>query len=158
MHSPYFPVQFDQVPAAMEFRTIGAEPEQFGPVTVEAFPLHHPQGSSGYRIRHPRKTAVYATDHEHGDPETHNGLIAIAKDADVLVYDAQYTPEEYQTRQGWGHSTWLEATRVAEAAGAKELVLFHHDPERTDRAVRHIEDEAREKFPATRAGYEGLFL
>jgi len=158
MQSPYFPVLFDELASHMEFRHIGGEPQRFGPVTVGAFALHHPQGAVGYRILHPQKTAVYATDHEHGLPATDNRLTAMAKDADVLIYDAQYTPAEYESRQGWGHSTWLEATHIAQQAGAKQLVLFHHDPDRDDEAVHRIEHEARAHFPATLAAYEGLLL
>ena len=158
METPYFPVLFDQVAATMEFRQIGAVPQRFGSVTVEAFKLHHPQGSVGYRIVHPGKTAVYATDHEHGDSATDEGLISMSQGADVLVYDAQYTPAEYESRHGWGHSTWQEGIRIAKQAGAKQLVLFHHDPDRDDEAVRRIEQEARQKFSATMAAYEGLLL
>ena len=158
METPYFPVLFDQVGATMEFRQIGAVPLRFGLVTVEAFKLHHPQGSVGYRIVHPRKTAVYATDHEHGDAASDEGLISMSQGADVLVYDAQYTAAEYESRHGWGHSTWQEGIRIAKQAGAKRLVLFHHDPDRDDEAVRCIEQEARQKFSATLAAYEGLIL
>jgi len=158
MESPYFPVLFNRLAARMEFRAIGAEPQRFGPVAVEAFALHHPQGSVGYRIKHPKKTAVYATDHEHGDSASDAGLISMSQSADVLVYDAQYTPAEYESRHGWGHSTWQEAICIAKQAGAKQLVLFHHDPDRDDEAVRRIEQEARETFSATLAAYEGLLL
>jgi phosphoribosyl 1,2-cyclic phosphodiesterase len=158
METPYFPVLFDQVAATMEFRQIGAAPQRFGSVTVEAFKLHHPQGSVGYRIVHPGKTAVYATDHEHGDSASDDGLIAMSQGADVLVYDAQYTPAEYESRHGWGHSTWQEGIHIAKQAGAKQLVLFHHDPDRDDEAVRGIEQEARQKFSATLAAFEGLLL
>jgi phosphoribosyl 1,2-cyclic phosphodiesterase len=158
MRSPYFPLLFDKLPAQMEFRQIGSAPEPFGSVTVEPFPLHHPQSSVGYRIVHPLRTAVYATDHEHGDAATDHRLIAMARDADVLIYDAQYTPAEYATRSGWGHSTWLEATRIAQQAGVRQLVLFHHDPDRDDEAMRTIEDQARRHFPATLAAYESLAL
>ena len=74
------------------------------------------------------------------------------------MYDAQYTPAEYPARVNWGHSTWLEATRVAERAGVRRLALFHHDPERTDEQVRAIEAEAREHFPCAIAACEGLVL
>jgi phosphoribosyl 1,2-cyclic phosphodiesterase len=158
MQAPYFPVFFEQLAARMEFCTIGAEPQRFGSLSVEAFPLHHPQGSVGFRIVHPGKTVVYATDHEHGDEPTQLGLIAKSEDADVLVYDAQYTPAEYVSRRGWGHSTWLEATRIANQAGAHRLVLFHHDPDRNDAAVRRIEQEANQEFPATHAAFEGMLL
>jgi phosphoribosyl 1,2-cyclic phosphodiesterase len=158
MQDPYFPVLFDQLASRMEFRTIGSEPQRFGSLTIEAFPLFHPQGSVGFRVIHPKKTAIYATDYEHSDPESHRDLIAIAQEADLLVYDAQYTPAEYESRQGWGHSTWLEATRVAQQAGVKTLVLFHHDPDRDDQAIHKIEEEARKLFPSTFAAYEGLVL
>jgi phosphoribosyl 1,2-cyclic phosphodiesterase len=158
MRGPYFPLLFEDLPAQMEFRRIGAGPERFGPVTVEAFPLHHPQGSVGYRIVHAGRTAVYATDHEHGDAASDSRLTAMCKNADVLVYDAQYTPGEYATRHGWGHSTWLEATHIAKQAGVRQLAIFHHDPDRGDEAVREIEAEARKEFSATVAAYEGLVL
>jgi phosphoribosyl 1,2-cyclic phosphodiesterase len=158
MEAPYFPICFDQVAATMEFRQIGAVPQRFGSVTVEPFKLHHPQGSVGYRIVHPRKTAVYATDHEHGDSTSDAGLISMSQGADVLVYDAQYTPTEYESRFGWGHSTWQEGIRIAKQTGTKQLVLFHHDPDRDDEAVRRIELEARQQFSATVAAYEGLLL
>lgn len=158
METPYFPVFFDQTAATKEFRQIGAVPQRFGSVTVEAFKLHHPQGSVGYRIVHPGKIAVYATDHEHGDPASDDGLVSMSQGADVLVYDAQYTAAEYESRFGWGHSTWQEGIRIAKQAGAKQLVLFHHDPDRDDEAVRRIQQEARQQFSATLAACEGLLL
>ncbi len=158
MRSPYFPVLFEHLGCRMEFRQINGEPQTFGGVSVESFPLHHPQGSVGYRISHTEKTVVYATDHEHGDPATHNGLLERAHKADVLIYDAQYTPAEYASRRGWGHSTWLEAANLANQAGVKQLVLFHHDPERDDNAVQRIQEEACAVFPHTLAGHETLVL
>ncbi len=158
MQSPYFPVLFEHLGCRMEFRQINGEPQSFGGVNVQTFPLHHPQGSVGYSIFTGEKKVVYATDHEHGDAATHDALLERAQNADVLVYDAQYTPAEYESRRGWGHSTWLEATRLANAAGAKKLVLFHHDPERDDDAVRRIQDEACGEFPHTLAAHEGLEL
>jgi ribonuclease BN (tRNA processing enzyme) len=58
--------------------------------------------------------------------------VALARDADLLIQDAQYTPEEYVHRVGWGHSTYLDALEIAQQAQAKRLVLFHHDPSHTD--------------------------
>ena len=158
MHSPYFPVLFEHLGCRMEFRQIAGEPQSFGGLCVETFPLHHPQGSVGYSIVNHSKKVVYATDHEHGDPETHNGLLQRAQDADVLIYDSQYLPAEYASRRGWGHSTWQEGTRIANSAGVKKLVLFHHDPERDDDAVHRIQDDAREEFAETLAAHETLEL
>ena len=158
MRSPYFPIAFDQLEASIDFRQISAEPQHFGDLTVSAFPLHHPQGSVGYRIVHPQRTVVYATDHEHGDPAADLLLRRMSANADVLIYDAQYLPSEYQRRIGWGHSTWLEATRVARDAGVRRLLLFHHDPDRDDTAVTALWHDARAEFPGTIPAREALIL
>jgi len=75
-----------------------------------------------------------------------------------LIYDAQYTPEEYQGKVGWGHSTYVAGAEVARAAGVGQLVLFHHDPMRTDAGVAAIESAARGLFARTVAAREGLTL
>ena len=101
---------------------------------------NHPDAVFAYRIEHGGRSIVYATDTEHYscvDPR----LAALARDADVLVYDAQYLPEEYTgqvgpSRVGWGHSTYEAGAALARAAGAGKLVLFHHDPARTDEGRR----------------------
>jgi ribonuclease BN (tRNA processing enzyme) len=72
-----------------------------------------------------------------------------------LIYDAQYTPDEYEHRRGWGHSTWREATMLAHAANVKQLLLFHHDPNRTDRQLEAIISEAQSEFANTIAAKEG---
>jgi ribonuclease BN (tRNA processing enzyme) len=100
---------------------------------------------------------VYATDTEHFaciDPT----LLSLARDADVLIYDAQYTPEEYPGKVGWGHSTYEAAAELARAAGVGRLVLFHHDPRRGDDEVAAIEARAQELHADTVAAREGLIL
>ena len=85
---------------------------------------------------------MYATDTEHFacvDPT----LKKLAAGADILIYDAQYTPEEYPAKVGWGHSTWVAGAELARAAGVPQLVLFHHDPNRTDAQLAALEAEAR---------------
>jgi phosphoribosyl 1,2-cyclic phosphodiesterase len=158
MQGPYFPVCFDQIRAKLDFRQVGTEPEQAGPVEIEAFQLHHPQGCTGFRMKHAGWTGIYATDHEHGEAVRDRELLDIAEGADIMIYDSQYTPKEYESRRGWGHSTWLEGTRLAERAGVKQLALIHHDPDHDDAAIRAIEKEASEVFPGTRAACEGMML
>ncbi len=158
MQSPYFPLEFHQLESSIEFRQTSAHPQHFGDLTVSSFPLNHPQGSVGFRIAHPDKVAIYATDHEHGVPEADLALRTISANADILVYDAQYLPSEYESRRGWGHSSWLEGTRAARDAGIKHLLLFHHDPDRDDDAVTAMIDEARAEFPGTLAAHESLIL
>ena len=106
---------------------------------------------------------MYATDTEHYaciDPE----LYALLRGADVLIYDSQYTPEEYRgtaptnSKVGWGHSTWQAGAELARAAGVAQLVLFHHDPNRSDAQLAAIEDLAQAALPGTIAAREGVEL
>jgi ribonuclease BN (tRNA processing enzyme) len=101
---------------------------------------------------------VYATDLEHGDPQLDTTLRDYAAGADVLIYDAQYTEQEYASHRGWGHSTWKEATRVAKEARVGRLFLFHLDPSHTDSQVAESERQARAEFDAASAAREGLVV
>jgi phosphoribosyl 1,2-cyclic phosphodiesterase len=158
MSAPYFPVNFELLQADMHFGEVGRDPVAFGELTVQSFPLHHPQGASGYRICYRDAVLVYASDLEHGNQELDAVLRENAKEADVLVYDAQFTPQEYDERRGWGHSTWLEATRVARDCGVRELVLFHHDPGHNDTTMHRIVEDARREFKATSAAWQGRVI
>lgn len=117
--------------------------------------LNHPGGAIGYRLEHESNALVHALDHEHGDAEADARLIELARDADLLVYDAQYLPEEYPGKVGWGHSTFEHGARLAAEAGVCSLLLAHHDPLRDDRAVGRIEAEARRLFAGSLAACEG---
>jgi len=100
---------------------------------------------------------VYATDNEPGDAAFDKAVRKLAEGADVLIYDAQYLPEEYEARRrGWGHSHWREAVNVVMQSGAKELVLFHHDPDHTDAIIDKVVHEARNYYPKVRAAAEGM--
>jgi phosphoribosyl 1,2-cyclic phosphodiesterase len=156
MHHPNFPVEWEQTAGNKQFVEIPAGGLALDGVTVESFPLNHPQGAFGYRILTDRGTIVYASDLEHGDPEHDAILREAAQGASLLIYDAQYTPEEYEGKRGWGHSTWVEAAKLAREADVERLVLFHHDPAHTDAAMRRIEQQAREMFPATDVAAEGM--
>jgi len=153
MARPCFPAE-SAVRARLHYHTISAEGVRFGDLAVRPFPLYHPGGATGYRIQASGASIVYASDHEHGDPAGDSALRRAAEGADVLIYDAQYTPEEYERRRGWGHSTWMEATRAARDAGVGRLVLFHHDPQRDDAALEHIVTAARSEFRNTTAARE----
>jgi phosphoribosyl 1,2-cyclic phosphodiesterase len=158
MATPYFPVRFIDIAATVNFVQVDDESVMLGEVEVRSFPLTHPQGSSGFRVSYRGKTIVYATDHEHGQENADLRLLEAAKSADLLFYDSQYTVEEYPHRMGWGHGTWLQATRVATAAEVKQLVLFHHDPSHDDVRMEEILADARLKFPCTIAAREGETL
>jgi phosphoribosyl 1,2-cyclic phosphodiesterase len=158
MSAPFFPVDFEEVSSQLRAREARAgEAIAIGPATVRLARLNHPDPVWGYRIEHGGRSVVYATDTEHYacvDPV----LARLARSADVLIYDAQYTPDEYPGKVGWGHSTWAAAVELAKAAGVKTLILFHHDPRRSDGAVAELEARAREVFPSVVAAREGLVL
>ncbi|MEL6316959.1 MAG: MBL fold metallo-hydrolase [Pseudomonadota bacterium] len=99
------------------------------------FPLTHPGGASGYRLRRGGRTVTVVTDHEHGDAAVDAGVRAMADGADLLIYDAAYAQSEYDARRGWGHSTWEMGARLAAETGAKRTLLTHHAPERDDAAL-----------------------
>lgn len=159
MVPPYFPVTLDQLARArVEFRTVDpGEAFHIGPVRVTSTELDHPGGNLGYRLEYGGRSLVYATDVEHTDVPS-EALVALARGADVLLHDAMYTGDEYQTRKGWGHSTWNGALATARAAKVKRLVLFHHDPARDDEALDALLRRVKKGFPRTVAAREGLTL
>jgi len=118
--------------------------------------LPHPGGVFGYRITCQGKTTVYASDVNHPVDNLVPGLIELAQDADLLIHDAQYTPEEKKERPGWGHSSWMEAIQVAQQANVRRLALFHHDPMHTDDELEEIERQAQAVFPPTVMAREGM--
>ena len=78
-----------------------------------------------------------------------SGIVELARGADVLIHEGQYTPEELPRFRGWGHSSWAQAVEVAERAKVKQLVITHHDPDHNDAFLRDIERQCRERFPDT---------
>ncbi|MBZ5633852.1 MAG: MBL fold metallo-hydrolase [Acidobacteriia bacterium] len=158
MQAPYFPVSLTYGSAKLSFAQMKSERLKIGDVSVESFPLNHPQGAYGYRIEAGGKSIVYATDLEHGDAQLDRVLRDYASGADVLIYDAQYNDEEYAAHRGWGHSTWHEATRVARDAGVGRLFLFHFDPAHTDARVAESERLAAAEFEPACAAREGSVI
>jgi phosphoribosyl 1,2-cyclic phosphodiesterase len=158
MASPYFPVNLSQMQAQQKFYDIdiGRLNLQDG-VQIQTSWLNHPQGCMGFRMETKDGVLVYATDNEPGDAAFDKSVRKLAEGADVLIYDAQYLPEEYAAeKRGWGHSHWREAVNVVMESGAKELVLFHHDPDHTDVVIDKIVHDARNYYPKVRAAAEGM--
>jgi phosphoribosyl 1,2-cyclic phosphodiesterase len=144
METPYFPVPLDSMTNCLEFREFGEQPLVQGPACVRSLPLHHPGQATGFRIEVDGRSLVYATDQEPhpapngGEPVLDPLLLRFAAGADLLICDAQYTPEEYRRRVGWGHSSVTDAVRLGIAADVRRLALFHHDPERSDADLDRI--------------------
>jgi phosphoribosyl 1,2-cyclic phosphodiesterase len=160
MALPYFPVDFSAMSAKRKFRELeGGETFLVGENKVTARHINHPQGCLGFRIETPAGTIVYATDNEPGDPALEKSLRELAVGADIFVNDAQFTPSQLATtKKGWGHSSWKEGVNVAREVGAKTLVLFHHDPDSSDRAVDGLLRDAREEFDSVFAASEGMVI
>jgi phosphoribosyl 1,2-cyclic phosphodiesterase len=156
--APFFPVDFSALGGTVTTRELAPNASfQIGDITVTMAKLNHPDPVYGFRLDHAGQSIVYATDTEHFacvDPT----LKKLAAGADILIYDAQYTPDEYPSKVGWGHSTWEAGAELARAAGVPQLVLFHHDPARTDAQLAAIEATARAHLPGTVAAREGLVL
>jgi phosphoribosyl 1,2-cyclic phosphodiesterase len=156
--APFFPVDFDDLGGTVITRELRANDHfTIGDITITMARLNHPDPVYGYRLECGDQSIVYATDTEHFscvDPT----LKKLAAGADILIYDAQYTPEEYPSKVGWGHSTWEAGAELARAAGVPQLVLFHHDPMRSDVQLDALEAAARAALPGTVAAREGLVL
>lgn len=162
MEETFFPVPMDAMGAAFTFKQ---PPGNF--VTEEDVPevntpeppppgqegrvrgvLHnHPGGAYSYRIEGQNgKIITYCTDIEYVDGVIDERIVDLARGADLLIHDAQYTPEELRTHRGWGHSSWDQACEVAERAGVKLLALTHHDPNHDDETLRAMEKACQQRF------------
>jgi len=159
LRPPWFPVSIPETAATKEYMDVADSPFQVGGLTIDAAPLHHPQGVTAYRITNGVHTIALATDYERGEPTSDATLRTFAAGVDVLIHDAQYTPDEYPGHYiGWGHSTRHHAVEAALETGAKRLVLVSHDPHRSDDQIDAIVASAREEFRSTEAAYEGMQL
>jgi phosphoribosyl 1,2-cyclic phosphodiesterase len=157
MQPPWFPVSFRSSPAQKQFHHLEGEPFEIEDIKVTYARLYHPQGVTAYRLERDGAVLVIATDVEHGDEDSDRAVRELAKDADVLIYDAQYHPQEYRDgKVGWGHSTWAAAVDLARDTSAKCLLLTSHDPARTDDEVDAIVAQAREGFANVEAAAEGM--
>ena len=105
----------------------------------------HPGGAYSYRCTEGDKAVVYCTDIEHGDAIDER-VVELAMGADLLIHDAQFTPDELKEKKGWGHSSWEQAIEVATRAGVKRLALTHHDPDHDDRFLTELERECQREF------------
>ncbi len=156
MQPPWFPIHFTDTPASKAYFNLGSGPFTVGDIRVTTARLNHPSGVTAYRLDRGSASLVVATDNEHGDPESDRRLLTLADGADVLVYDAQYLPNEYaDSKVGWGHSTWSDAVAIAKKAGVDRLVITSHDWRRTDDEVDAIVEMARSEFPSTEAAAAG---
>jgi len=127
-------------------------------VTIRTQPLNHPNGATGFRIEYNGRSVCYVTDTEHLAGQRDQVIVDLIKDCDLFIYDATYTDEEMPGKVGWGHSTWQEGVRLAEAAGVKTYAVFHHDPEHDDDFMDKIAIQVQEARPGSIVAKEGLVI
>ena len=138
-----FPVTFEELDATIDFRdlVVGTRCEGTG-YEVTAFAVQHPGGALGYRFTEPGGRGgalVYVSDNElspherYGSaPDWKQQMVEFVRGARIMIHDSTYTSDEYENHRGWGHSTFNETVELALEAGVGTLVLFHHEPRRTD--------------------------
>jgi len=160
MEFTYFPIELNQLPAAITYHDLTEGIHTIGGARVATQFLNHPAMTVGYRVEADGVAVVYLVDHEPFSDELwragaepgriesilHDGDRRHAKfmaDADLVIHDAQYTPEEYGPKKTWGHSTYDYVVQIAAAAGVRQVALTHHDPSHNDHFVADIERKAR---------------
>jgi ribonuclease Z len=157
MMDPYFPVDMSAMLARRKFSEIRESPFPIHDFTVFALRVNHPQGNLCFRIENNGRAVLYATDNEPGEPSSDRNILELARGADVLIYDSQYSCQQLGgEKKGWGHSTWEEGVRISEQAGVKTLILFHHDPDNDDAAIDRLQEKTRARFPNSSAAFEGM--
>lgn len=156
MQKDYFPVELDTMGAMFEFLTYG-DKESFYGANVTATPQYHmfPAGSYGFRIEDTTASLVICTDVEHINGIDQN-IVNLARNADLLIHDGQYTADEYKKYRGWGHSTWEDAVEVAVRAKVKRLIITHHDPNHDDDFLAAMENDCKKIFPNSMFAKEGM--
>jgi phosphoribosyl 1,2-cyclic phosphodiesterase len=160
MIDPLFPVPPDIMRADIAYNDFKAG-ETLNPapgITLKTAPLNHPNEATGYRIEFAGKAVAYVTDTEHVIGAPDKNILGLIEGADLLIYDATYTDDEYPQFKGWGHSTWQEGARLCEAAGVKTYVVFHHDPSHDDAFMDRVADEVERMRPGAVIAREGLIL
>jgi len=170
MCPPFWPVPLADLPASLDFETLtttegDAGSASFHGVRYRWCQVHHPAGCLAYRLDEEATGAalVLATDLEWGEStpkerEDFLRLCASPRPADVLLFDGQFTDENYARFRGWGHSRWRDAVEAAAAAGVGRLVVIHHAPGADDGRLRAIEQELARRMPQAILAKEGLTL
>jgi phosphoribosyl 1,2-cyclic phosphodiesterase len=161
MLHPNFPVPLQIMGADLTFHDLEVgEVVQIGDIRVENALLNHPGEAVGYRVNWNGYAAAYVTDTEHFPDRLDENVLWLARNADVMIYDATYTDAEYHSEKsskvGWGHSTWQEAVKAARAANVRKLVIFHHDPLHNDDFMDQVKADTLKQFPNSVVAWEGM--
>lgn len=160
MMTPLFPIPPEVFAADIEYRDFSAG-ETLQPasgLTIRTVPLDHPDGATGYRIEFDGRSLCYITDTGHVAGQRDATVVDFVNGADMMIYDSTFTDQEFEIYSNFGHSTWQEGVRIAEAANIGQLVIFHHDPSHDDAFMDTIAAEAAAARPGTIVAREGMEL
>jgi phosphoribosyl 1,2-cyclic phosphodiesterase len=147
---PLFPIDRSSFQAEVTFHSHDAKRMvNCAGFQISALPIPHPGGAHALKVSAANRHFVYATDTEHQPGAPNTDLIAFMQHADLAVYDCTYDDDEFEGRIGWGHSTWQEGVRLAQAAKLRRFGIFHHEPGRTDEQLAAIEAQAKDMFEAS---------
>jgi ribonuclease BN (tRNA processing enzyme) len=165
LHPPFFPVHVKELRGDIRLKEAFDETVTVGSAKVTVRKVPHVGTTLGFRIEADGASVAFVSDHQQPkDPTTVDpGVLELCDGVDLLIHDAQYTPEDFVMKADWGHSTIAYAVHVAREAGVRKLALFHHDPLRTDDAIDELLEQARALDEATSIGSivaasEGLTL
>ncbi|HEX3019466.1 MAG TPA: MBL fold metallo-hydrolase [Chitinispirillaceae bacterium] len=147
MRPPYFPVDLKGIPAKMSYSEVGSRSFRIGSIKVTPALLNHPNGGLGYRFEENGASFVFLTDNELSEDlpgsRPFSFYAKFCQDADLLVHDAEFKPQEYTRHKSWGHSNYCDAIKLGLLANAKRLGLFHINNQRKDKQVDTLVKSAR---------------
>ncbi len=153
MRRPFFPLTMGDLKADIKFEPALENKFSIGSIEIETIPLSHPGEGSGYKFTENGKTFIFLTDNELGfdhlkaagtGSADFNRYATFCKNADLLFHDSEFTPEEYRSKTGWGHSVYTQVLDLAMKANAKKLGLFHMNQERKDKEMDRITDKCKD--------------
>jgi phosphoribosyl 1,2-cyclic phosphodiesterase len=155
LSAPLTPIEIRELPCRLDFRQCPTTRWNIGSARISAEAVTHRGPTLGFRIEDGDTSLCYLPDHEPAiigdidqlDAEWLSGL-SLARDADLLLHDCQYTDAEYPGHIGWGHSSLTHALQFAGRVGARQTLLFHHDPLHTDDQLDVMLEEARAQWAA----------
>ena len=168
MSAPNFPLEFRDLQSQLNIYDTKLEDLEIDDFTFDKIALNHPNNGQGIKITEQGKSLVYLTDNELGldyaNGSSFNEFVAFCNNADILLHDSEFTKEDYKTKQGWGHSYYLDALNLAIKANVKTFILIHHNQDRTDdeidAMVADCKRVAKEQNSSVdiQAAFEGMIL
>ncbi|PIE60941.1 MAG: MBL fold metallo-hydrolase [Desulfobacterales bacterium] len=152
MKSPFFPVRLEDYPAQIQFDSSLTGSFSIGSIHIDTIPTSHSKDSLGYKFTENERSFVFITDNElgfaHAQSRHIEDYIAFCDSASLLFHDAEYTDEEYNGKQGWGHSSLSQVLDLAVSAGVGQLGLIHINQNRTDDEMDQMVKQGQQFFEA----------